>query len=71
METSATDNIARIRRSYDRLLEARRLLEKAGQADIAASLFLPLGQLEQRFDLATPAEVEAASASKNASIADN
>lgn len=68
MDTNSTDQVARILRSYDLLKEATTLLEKSDQPDIAAALYLPLGMLEERFELASTDEVENEIARKNSSI---
>lgn len=71
MDTKQVENLARIKRSYNLLQEVHSLLEKAGQPDICATLYLPLGLMEERFDLASLTEVGAAIARKNVSSAEN
>lgn len=68
MDNNSSDIVARILRSYDLLQEALVLLEKSGQDDICAALYLPLGLLEERFELASPSEVEEETLRKNSSI---
>lgn len=57
MDTKAVDTIARIKRSYALLREAHDLLERSGHSDIAASLYMPLGLMEDRFDLASASDI--------------
>jgi hypothetical protein len=68
VDTSPVQDVVRITRSYELLREAEGLLRKAGEPDIAAGLFLPLGQLEERYDLSSAAEIEAEILSSKASI---
>lgn len=72
MHTNSADSITRILRAYDLLNDALAMLERAGQDDVCATLYLPLGLLEERFDL-TPSQTAgtvSTTARKNRSIAD-
>jgi hypothetical protein len=68
VDTSPVQDVVRIARSYDLLREAEGLLRKAGETDIAANLFLPLGLLEERYDLSSAAKIEAEIVSSKPSI---
>ena len=67
MTIAAPNDLASINRSYALILEAQALLESTGHDDIAVLLFHALGEMEDRFDLASVEELEAMSASKNMS----
>lgn len=67
MTIAAIDAMARIKRGYALILEAQMLLEQAGHDDVAVLLYHALGELEDRFDLASVEDVEAMSASKKSS----
>lgn len=67
MNAHAAEDILRIKRGYNLLQEAHNLLERAGQSDICAALYLPLGMMEERFALASVEDIEAETERKNAS----
>lgn len=72
MHTNSGDTIARVLRAYDLLSEALTLLDRAGERDIGATLYLPLGLLEEKFALSPPAgDSTSPRDRKNRSITDN
>ena len=72
MHTNSGDVITRVLRAYDLLNEALTLLDRAGERDIGATLYLPLGLLEEKFALSPPTDPTASAADrKNRSIRDN